>query len=95
MNATVNATVNAAVNATVGQRFEVSGMICGHCGMAVSAEIHRLAGVTRVEVDVASGTVVTESVEPLAIGAVAAAVDEAGYRLVSPVPPSSATEAGR
>ena len=36
---------------------------------------------TRVAVDVATGTVITESVETLPIDVVAAAVDEAGYEL--------------
>ena len=36
---------------------------------------------TRVDVDVAAGTVITESVETLPIDVVGAAVDEAGYEL--------------
>lgn len=67
--------------ATVGQRFTVTGMTCDHCKMAVTAELSRLEGVTRVDVDLATGTVITESVETLAIDAVDAAVDEAGYEL--------------
>ena len=72
----------STTTATVGQKFTVAGMTCGHCEMAVTAELTKLDGVTRVEVDVATGTVITESVEPLPLDAVAAAVDEAGYRLV-------------
>jgi copper chaperone CopZ len=68
--------------ATVGQRFTVTGMTCGHCEMAVTAELSKVPGVTRVEVDLASGTVTTESVETLALDVVGAAVDEAGYELV-------------
>jgi copper chaperone CopZ len=67
--------------ATVGQKFTVTGMTCGHCEMAVTAELSKLAGVIRVEVNLASGTVITESIEPLALDLVGAAVDEAGYEL--------------
>jgi copper chaperone len=67
--------------ATVGQKFTVVGMTCGHCEMAVTAELSELEGVTRVDVDLASGTVITESVEPLPVDVVAAAVREAGYEL--------------
>jgi copper chaperone CopZ len=74
--------MSTTLTATVGQKFSVAGMTCGHCEMAVTAEICKLDGVTRVAVDVATGTVITESVEPLAVDDVAAAVDEAGYRLV-------------
>jgi copper chaperone len=68
--------------ANVGQQFTVTGMTCGHCAMAVTAELSKLEGVTRVAVDLASGTVITESVETLPIDVVGAAVDEAGYELV-------------
>jgi copper chaperone CopZ len=49
--------------ATVGQKFNVTGMTCGHCEMAVTAELSKLTGVTRIHVDVATGIVITESVE--------------------------------
>jgi copper chaperone len=69
------------VVATVAQKFTVTGMTCSHCERAVSAELAKLDGVTRVAVDVAAGTVITESVDTLPIQAVAAAVNEAGYEL--------------
>ena len=68
--------------ATVGQKFTVTGMTCSHCETAVTAELSKLPGVTRVAVDVATGTVITESVETLPVDVVAAAIDEAGYELV-------------
>ena len=74
--------MTTTVFATVGQKFTVTGMTCGHCEMAVTAELSKLAGVTRVAVDVANGTVITESVETLPVDVVAAAIDEAGYELV-------------
>ena len=67
--------------ATVAQKFTVTGMTCNHCERAVTAELAKLDGVTRVAVDVAAGTVITESVDTLPVDAVAAAVDEAGYEL--------------
>ena len=73
--------MTATPNATVRQKFTVAGMTCRHCEMAVSAELSKLAGVTRIVVDIATGTVITESVETLPIDVVAAAVDEAGYEL--------------
>ena len=67
--------------ATVGQKFTVTRMTCDHCKMAVTAELAKLEGVTRIDVDLASGTVITESVETLPIDVIAAAIDEAGYEL--------------
>jgi len=56
-------------------------MTCGHCEMAVTTELSKLPGVTRVEVDLATGTVITESVDILPVDVVGAAVDDAGYEL--------------
>lgn len=61
----------------------VSGMTCGHCVNAVSSEIGKLAGVRDVKVDLATGTVTVDSDAPLDDAAVAAAVDEAGYQVVT------------
>lgn len=73
--------MNTSLVATVAQKFTVTGMTCSHCERAVTAELAKLDGVTRVAVDVAAGTVITESVATLPIDVVAAAVDEAGYEL--------------
>jgi copper chaperone CopZ len=74
--------MSTSLSATVGQKFTVAGMTCSHCERAVTHELTTLAGVTRVSVDVAAGTVITESGAPLPIEAVAAAIAEAGYELV-------------
>lgn len=63
--------------------YTVQGMTCGHCASAVTEEITRIAGVERVDVDVANGSVVVTSERPVDRADVAAAVDEAGYQLVS------------
>ncbi len=62
--------------------YQVSGMTCGHCAKAVTAEISRLPGVRDVQVDLADGRVVVQSDQPLIRESVRAAVDEAGYTLV-------------
>ena len=61
----------------------VTGMTCGHCAASVRDEIGEIAGVTAVDVDVASGTVVIDSVAPVEPAAIRGAVEEAGYRLAS------------
>lgn len=65
------------------ETFTVNGMTCGHCVQAVTAELRKLDGVSRVEVDLATGAATVESEAPLDRAAVAAAVDEAGYELTS------------
>jgi copper ion binding protein len=63
--------------------YTVQGMTCGHCVSSVSAEVGALPGVSKVDVDLATGAVTVISEEPLDIDAVRAAVDEAGYQLVA------------
>ena len=59
----------------------VTGMSCEHCATAVRAEVGKLPGVSRVDVDVAAGTV-RVSGEPLpADAALREAVQEAGYEI--------------
>ncbi|MGY1948717.1 heavy-metal-associated domain-containing protein [Nocardia asiatica] len=60
----------------------VSGMTCSHCVSSVSEEIGAITGVTSVDVDLASGRVTIDSEGPVERDAIAAAVDEAGYKLV-------------
>ncbi len=45
--------------------FHVVGMTCSHCVNAVTQEISKLDGVTRVDVDLASGSVTVESNQPV------------------------------
>ena len=63
--------------------YTVSGMTCGHCVNSVSSELGKLPGVNNVQVDLATGTVTVDSQAPLDQAAVAAAVDEAGYQVVT------------
>lgn len=66
--------------------FAVTGMTCGHCVAAVSDELHGVAGVSAVRVDLVPGgtsTLTVASDRPLTDGQVAAALDLAGaYQLV-------------
>lgn len=62
----------------------VAGMTCGHCSASVTEELSALPGVTAVAVDLHPGEdspVTITSEAPLDPAAVAAAVEEAGYRL--------------
>lgn len=65
-----------------GAVFTVSGMTCAHCETSVAKEVSALPGVTSVKADAASGTVAVEADRALDDGAVRAAVEEAGYKLV-------------
>ncbi len=65
------------------QTFTVTGMSCGHCVRAVTEEVARLSGAQDVTVDLASGSLTVASAEGLEPAQVAAAVDEAGYEVVS------------
>jgi copper chaperone CopZ len=61
----------------------VQGMTCSHCVAAVTEELSALPGVSDVVVELDSGLVtVTAEADP-STDAVAAAVDEAGYTLVT------------
>lgn len=62
--------------------YRVSGMSCGHCEGAVTAEVKALPGVTEVRAAADSGLVTVVSEQPLSDDAVRAAIDEAGYELV-------------
>jgi copper chaperone CopZ len=61
--------------------YTVTGMTCAHCVAAVTEEVGAVPGVTEVEVDLATGALTVTSETPVDDGAVAAAVDEAGYAL--------------
>ncbi|MFF3672227.1 heavy-metal-associated domain-containing protein [Microtetraspora malaysiensis] len=62
--------------------YTVTGMTCGHCVSSVKEEVGEVAGVTGVEVDLATGLVTVDSEGPVDAAAIAAAVEEAGYEVV-------------
>ncbi|MFP5371787.1 MAG: heavy-metal-associated domain-containing protein, partial [Actinomycetes bacterium] len=51
--------------------YTVTGMTCGHCVKSVTEEVSKIEGVTRVDVDLASGKVTVESDGPVDAGAFA------------------------
>ena len=61
--------------------YTVVGMTCDHCVRSVTAEVEKIAGVTNVDVDLASGHVTVSSDAPIEDASFAAAVDEAGYEV--------------
>jgi copper chaperone len=62
--------------------YTVEGMSCDHCVKAITSEVTQLAGVDAVAVDLANKTV-SVSGDAVDDAAVAAAIDEAGYTVVS------------
>jgi copper chaperone len=62
--------------------YVVAGMTCDHCTVAVTDEVTRVAGVTSVDVDLATKLVRVHGTEVDA-AAVVAAIDEAGYDAVA------------
>ena len=65
------------------QTYAVEGMTCAHCAGAVSREVRRIEGVSDVRVDVAAGPLTVGATTPVSDDAIAAAVDEAGYTVVT------------
>lgn len=68
------------------QTYVVTGMTCGHCEHAVKEEIGKIATVTAVEIELHPGEaspVTVTSQAPISLDEIRAAVDEAGYELVT------------
>ena len=63
--------------------YTVSGMTCSHCVGSDTEEVAKIPGVTDVQVDLARGAVTIASESGVDDSAVKAAVDEAGYELVT------------
>ncbi len=70
------------VTTPFGTTITVSGMTCAHCTAAVTKELTAIAGVQDVAVELDSGIVTITSSRALSAAELAAAVDEAGYRVV-------------
>jgi len=58
-------------------------MTCQHCVNAVTQEVTAIPGVTSVEIDLDKGAVTVTSETDIEASTLAAAIDEAGYVLVS------------
>jgi copper chaperone len=61
---------------------EVHGMSCAHCVAAITSAVSPLPGVTGVDVALTAGTVRVDGTPDAA--AVAAAIQDAGYEVVTP-----------
>jgi copper chaperone len=62
--------------------YTVQGMTCGHCVSSVKEEVGEIAGVTHVDVDLATGRL-DVSGNGVTDDAVRLAVEEAGYKIVA------------
>jgi copper chaperone CopZ len=63
--------------------YTVTGMTCEHCSRAGGADVSAVAGVTAVDVDLATGSVIVTSGQPVGTDEIREAVEEAGYTLAS------------
>jgi copper chaperone len=61
---------------------DVKGMTCGHCVNSVTTELKKIAGVSEIEVDLATGKVTIQARNEIDEAVIAEAIDEAGYELV-------------
>ena len=68
--------------AATARSYSVEGMTCDHCRNAVTTEVSAVPGVQAVTVDVEAGTVTVSADQPVDQSDIAAAVDEAGYKLL-------------
>ena len=62
--------------------YSVQGMTCNHCAASVTEEVEQVPGVTGVDVDLATGRLLVAG-DGFSDEAIRAAVDEAGYEVVS------------
>ena len=65
------------------ETYTVTGMTCDHCSRSVSTEVSAVAGVSAVDVDLATGEVTVTSEHPVNTDEIREAVEEAGYTLAS------------
>ena len=64
--------------------YTVTGMTCGNCVHHVTEEVSTVTGVSAVNVDLASGSMVVTSDSPIAFDLIKDAVAEAGEYVVTP-----------
>ncbi|RSN03632.1 cation-transporting ATPase [Nonomuraea sp. WAC 01424] len=63
--------------------YTVKGMTCGHCVSSVKEEVGGVAGVTGVDVDLASGLLTVTSDNEVDATQIAAELEEAGYEVAN------------
>ncbi|WP_248963211.1 heavy-metal-associated domain-containing protein [Sphaerisporangium perillae] len=64
--------------------YTVQGMTCGHCVSSVKEEVGEVAGVSGVEVDLATGLLTVTSDDPVDAAKIVSVVEAAGYQVVDP-----------
>ena len=74
--------------------YQVDGMTCGHCEKSVQEEVGSIGGVQDVQAEAGSGRLIVTSDDPVAVTEVAAAVEEAGYKLVGAGAPAEGSGGG-
>lgn len=68
---------------TNSNEYTVKGMTCGHCVSSVTEEVSQIDGIGEVEIDLSTGSLTFASDKPVDPASVRAAVEEAGYELVT------------
>ena len=71
------------VDMTSTATYTVAGMTCGGCVRKVRKAVSTVAGVTDVDIELATGRVSLTAVQPVDDDAVRAAIDSTGYRVAS------------
>lgn len=61
---------------------KIEGMTCAHCEMSISKELAKLAGAKDIKVSATDGTAHLSVDDSVTTDALAAAIDEAGYKLI-------------
>lgn len=61
--------------------YYVEGMTCAGCAGKVSGTVEKLAGVTGIDIDLASGGLTLTTIAPIKEEAIRKAVEEAGYKM--------------
>lgn len=62
---------------------KIEGMTCGHCEMSVTKELSKLVGANEIKVSAAEGTANLKIDDSVSREEISAAIDEAGYKLIS------------
>lgn len=70
------------MSATTEKTYAVKGMTCGHCQASVTEQVKQVPGVTGIDVELETGMLTVNGTD-FSDDAIRAAVDEAGYEVMS------------
>lgn len=62
---------------------KIEGMTCGHCEMSVAKELAKLSGAKDIKVSASDATAHLTVDDTVATDEIVAAIEEAGYKLIS------------